>query len=212
MVATLTDSDCHSMSQLAGTTSMKGGALEMITPGSCAASGGEVYDEYLRSGGAVDNANGAFGNQVDLCRYSGPATCEGGVCSYATPDSRQHTCILHEGDVVCPAGWGAIAAKPTVYDRDGYKDTRACTACTCEPTAETCDESIHYELFTNDACGSVPALSVGDTCYSTTNVTSAANWSIKLTAGPLGTSTCKKAGGVVSGAVSPGNPLTLCCL
>ncbi len=72
----------------------------------------------------------SWAETVRVCEGDTPTeTCDGGLCFPAA----DRLCVVRDGEHDCPTAYSEKSA----YHRS-VKDTRACTACTCEPVDQAC--------------------------------------------------------------------------
>ncbi len=147
--------------------------------------------------------------------------CGSGVCVPAPPSPFEGSpCIYKTGDNSCPA---AFPTKKLA--NQNFQDTRTCTACTCGAIGGATCSGGTVKFYTDDFCGvNEQAFTVGG-CHALTpdptpsapllqcNNLPADTRSAVLSGATLsGTGNCPPAGGSVSGAVLPIDPITFCCL
>lgn len=170
------------------------------TDGGCAADGGRVSPASWGRGGTA-------------CAFAeaAPATCPSGqACapkSAAAPDAR--TCILHAGDVECPAG--PYAARVRYFER--IVDGRSCTACQCDPGAGGACGPGTVTFYAGAGCATaIKDVPTSGTCTAFT--VAAAAGSMKLTAAPTpdGGACTPRGGALADGGLTAVEPTTLCCL
>jgi hypothetical protein len=168
--------------------------------GGCAADGGRV-------------SPASWGRGTTACTFAAaaPATCPTGqACapkSEAAPDAR--ICILHAGDVECPAG--PYAAPVKSFAR--IVDTRSCTACECDAGGGGGCGTGTVTLYAGAGC--TTALKDVPTSGACTGFTvSSGPGSMKLTVSPTPDGgTCTPLGGALAdGGLIAAEPTTLCCL
>lgn len=169
------------------------------TGSSCTLSGGALVptswtEEAVACSGAETGGGCAQGDDLCVRRPTG--------------DFEQSACVLQEGEHDCPSG-SAYSVQRVVYR--GLDDSRQCTPCSCGMNTDlpTCDGTL--TVYTNDTCsqGAEVVDMGGMGCTSDPSGFRTANYSVS--SGPSGGS-CDSSGGSLSGAATPTEPLTLCCL
>ncbi len=147
-----------------------------------------------------------WGMQARACGDPSTAgACAGGeICVPPAPAATQ-SCVFRAGDRACPVGY----PNKTVF-YDGFDDTRGCTACTCGTATGNCDGTGTVSLHNkNDCTDSIQTITLGS-CDPLGTTTSYA----KYNDGPATNVTCPPApgAGTPTGAATPKDPVTFCCL
>ena len=183
----------------------------------CGASGTVTVSSALDAGSCAASGGGpkpvAWAKSAVACGFTVPfgTVCSAGeVCapkSEGAPDARM--CIVHAGDVACPAGG---YAQRVVYDSQ-LLDTRTCSACTCDPPEGSCTAGT-VSFYMDTACADNTPRSVPTTGACTTVNANAAQGSARITVAPtLIDGGCAPHGGaLVDGGVKGATPSTVCCL
>jgi hypothetical protein len=134
----------------------------------------------------------------------GACGTSGGGC-FALPEAPfdGRVCVVHDGDVACPAG--DYVHKTVLYTAE--EDTRECTKCACGDAAVSCSGTISlYDA--DDACESVPLVSApaDGACV---------NVGVEIKSyrydGSAEVSCGEASGGEPTGTVRPAQPMTACC-
>lgn len=129
-----------------------------------------------------------------LCALDDAIVCDGGLCAPIPSDPFGRLCILGEGDVECPDGYGAGQALFTNAD-----DDRVCTDCACTGEIGDCTPVIHRSVD-----GTCTDLDDGVSACAEVSDHLATTWYPVLAPGCYPQQTT---GGTVSGE----GPHTLCC-
>ena len=174
----------------------KAGAVPVLTPGTCAA-----------SGGAPTLPPFAWAETAVLCSgATAGGGCQGEAVGVPKPAGSftPTACVQHDGDQSCPDPW---TTKYLMYG--DVSDSRDCGSCACGAASGTkCDGKVDvYELSgCTNLIGSTTA--DGASCDSITQDALAVKWV------PGGTSggSCAASGGQPTGSASPAAPITVCCL
>jgi hypothetical protein len=87
-----------------------------------------------------------------------PEMCREDVCNGEVPEGFS-ACLVKNGDVACPAGWGTKTLVGTGADL-------SCSSCTCQASANCTNGRITF--YSNTGCGTqLAAFDVNDVCQST---------------------------------------------
>ncbi|MGH7293783.1 MAG: hypothetical protein ACRELB_02565, partial [Polyangiaceae bacterium] len=112
-------------------------------------------------------------------------------------------CVLHSGDVACPAPY---ATKHVTFG--GVDDSRDCAQCTCGPASGgSCAGSVAAYSSTDGSC-SGGAITY-DTPVKCDAVAQPADIRVTVTSTP---GSCTPSAGMNQGTVTPAAPTTFCCL
>jgi hypothetical protein len=163
------------------------------------------WDETVRVCGGAPNTGKGCGASVCLPRPQSPF--------------QSKICIAKDGDNPCPSG---PFSDKLVFHKS-FTDNRDCSTCGCGlVSGGTCNATI--ELFTDDFCASnKDTLNVQNQCVGITidpdpepnppppSVGPADTRSAIVTGTPSGGS-CTISGGQITGAATPAQPVTLCCM
>lgn len=142
----------------------------------------------------------SWGEEARLCTASATAAtgCAVGAICVPRPAAPSPTCVVRDGDVACPAGYG----DREVFYED-FVDTRTCSACSCSFSASSC--SVAVTAYDQPSCGGTATPLSLNTCfngdpasYTITHTVNGASCSGIGTGSPLG-------------AVSAAAPSTVCC-
>ncbi len=128
-------------------------------------------------------------------------SCAGGSC-YPGAGSFE-VCIAQDGDHLCPSGFGARAVYYT-----SFSDTRVCSACSCDLQADQACE-MNIEICHLGGIDPLQLHSYGQTEVQLSNDAPGVtilDWSA------VDIGNCDAYGGAVTGAITPTNPVTVCCL
>lgn len=172
--------------------------VDSVTTGQAAAPGASCP----ASGGGAD-VPPMWAKEHALCSA---ATLPGGLCAegdVCVDRSDVQICIRSEANVAgCPDGW-ETALRITSYANGA--DDRGCAPCTCTPPPDICRNGT-YQFFTGFNCNGSPNYTAteGTSCAVTSGSNSARY--VAPSPGP-----CTPSGGAPSGAVAPGQTITLCC-
>lgn len=140
-----------------------------------------------------------------------PCADASGIClAAAPPQPGWHVCVYQKGDAACPS-FSPYQDKRLFYA--GVEDTRGCSDCACgPPVGGSC--SVSVSVFTDGACGSL--------AYTTTVDSGGADCHDLPAGTPLGSRSaaapvytpgaCAPSGGSPTGAATPTQPATYCCL
>jgi hypothetical protein len=130
-----------------------------------------------------------------LCGLDVSVPCESGVCAPPRDDPFGRLCILAEGEVECPEGYGESQLLFT-----DAEDDRECVGCSCTEEIGDCTPIIY-----RSADGNCTDLDAGvAACADVTGATMATTWQPTLAPGCYPTQ-------MLSGTVSGQGPHTLCC-
>ncbi len=189
--------------------------------GSCHSFGGTSNTSSIAStvpvsGGACPPTGGTA--TVDPATWSAPAlVCDGATlgagCATAQqvclrqPDAPFGTslCVTQAGDIDCPIEH--YTDKTVIYG--SLADDRDCSACTCDgPTGITCQGLTN--VYSNQSCtlGEVTVPNDGASCTEAPGLKSVR---FTVSSGPDGGS-CDPSGGQPTGAATPGDGTTVCCI
>ena len=123
------------------------------------------------------------------------------------------TCIFEHGDFDCPTDLVSVYSEKHTFFA-GVKDTRSCTACTCDPpVGSTCSAEVF--VYGDSACATVPSyaetiLSTGGECH---DLAPGAALGSKSSSAPIyAPGACQPGGGQGMGGVMPAQPSTFCCM
>lgn len=148
------------------------------------------------------------------CRHLPYESCPDGpgLCNPAPqPGSGFRICMFHNNDVDCPS-FSPYSEKHVAYD--DFMDTRACSPCTCgTPSGGKCSSAI--SIYADGACSTAPLVtpivdSTGTTCLDLPAGTPLGSKSVAPASYSPGA--CQPGGGMPTGAATPTNPSTFCCL
>ncbi|MEZ4220317.1 MAG: hypothetical protein R3B13_05250 [Polyangiaceae bacterium] len=181
--------------QLFGPKSVKLNGLPRVVGGSCAPS----------SSGQKAFPSPSFPDDVRVCRAAAGAGCSGSeIC--APPNTEGAYCISRDGDVACPGGY----SKRILYR--SWQDGRDCVPCTCgAPTGTVCNSASAPSLFTSQtSCGSGEIV-LSSSCSAIPIDPTYGTFATRMTLHSSSGATCAPSGGTVSGAVTPTDPVTVCC-
>ncbi len=149
----------------------------------------------------------SWGIQARACggaTLGAAGTCTGSeVCAPPLPADTQ-SCALKTGDLACPAGY---PNKQLLYSR--ALDTRACTTCSCGATSGTCTGAGVITFHSKADCSDPHARSVSLGECSVNNITSPY---AQFSSGTPSNVGCPPSGGTPTGAATPDQPVTLCCI
>lgn len=174
------------------------GPSTVVTPGTCAASGGSVAP--------MD----PFQKRASLCLVKeGPPCGAGSSCvPVGTGVYAPSVCVYLPGEQKCPSGW---PASTVIYQK--HIDARACSPCTCSPGAVTCHAE--YQFYDDMLCAGSGKKVASTAC---TNVSGAINdfwagWGYKRSGAPVQGGGCVPGGGIPSGGIEgdPNAAITVCC-
>ncbi len=177
-------------------------AKPTVTGGTCTAQGG-MSDQLPEQWGAF-----GFGCSGAL---QGGGCGAGSVCQpKAAMPFRSGLCVYKSGENACPVG---EFSQQFVYFEKA-EDTRACSACECNaPTGATCDATIkiYGDQAVNQCTMEIASFNAGGCANLVSNP--AVFGRAATIVGPTG-GTCgvKGAGGQATGALTPVNPTTFCCI
>lgn len=142
----------------------------------------------------------AWGLHLVGCGPVGTYACEGGTC-FDTPEAAD-LCIYRSGEHSCPAG--PFSEGTIRYG--GFDDTRACETCGCGTVDAVCNEVViaHH----NNSCSAQSGTLVDNTSCAqpSPDLDSARFESVS----PTGS--CTPTGGAPTGAFTPTQATTVCCL
>ncbi len=195
------------------TTSVNGSCLEISPPcvaGLSTASLGTALPaaagSCTPSSQSPSKSAAAFGTHVVACTLAAPQ--RGGchkdeLCTPPAPKSFADTlCVWKAGSASCPA---AYSDKHVYYRK--LVDTRTCSACSCG--GPDCAYSWQVFADSDTSCAApIVTLTREDQCVQV-NPTGG---KLRVAAAISGTGACAPSGGTVTGAVSGGDPVTVCCL
>lgn len=176
-------------------------AKPTVTGGSCTPSGGEPMLTPL-----------AWAIHGKACGDAPPGGgCGMGmVCQPKTqPPFLPGLCIYKGGDNSCPAG--AFTEKHLFFE--DAVDTRACSACTCgAPSGASCDATItlYSDQTLNTCTTQVTSFSAG-TCANVSGNPALVGRKATITA-PTGGACAASGGGQPTGALTPSNATSFCCI
>lgn len=133
--------------------------------------------------------------------------CPGGeTCSPGVFGSR--ACILHAGDVACPAG--PYQGRTLYYG--SVADDRACEPCTCDPPSGVTCTGGTVTFYSNTSCTANPQVENGSGCHTVEAEGPPGSAKITAPAAASGGSCAPKGGAPKDGGVAPADPTTVCCL
>lgn len=201
---------CH----LDGGATKPAGALftNLVGSGTCASS----------SAGQKQVPTPTWKNSVLACGDA-PTTGKGCGSSMCLPKPAapfSEICIYKVGDVACTA---PFTTKKLVHQN--FQDDRDCSACSCGSLSGVTCSGASVEFYTNDFCtaglqtttSALQCAAIGTDPdpappLAQCNNLGADTRSAKLVATPSGGGNCPPAGGKVTGAATPTDPITFCCL
>lgn len=140
-----------------------------------------------------------------------PCADASGIClAAAPPQPGWHVCVYQKGDNVCPS-FSPYKDKHVFYA--GIDDTRGCADCACDaPAGGSCTATI--SIFTDGACSTLAYATTVDasnpSCHDLPPGTPLGSRSATAPAYTAGT--CTPSGGAPTGAATPIQPATYCCL
>jgi hypothetical protein len=184
-----------------GTLACMMGTPTIVSPGSCAPSGGDlvVVDTWTQIADLCTVPTGGQCGASMQCLPRGGGSYAGYACAYMP------------GDQTCPAGYDA---RTVVYGENDFTDTRSCSACTCTVGTPQC-VGAEYEFFDDGLCieGSTKVNSTSCKDLSSTINAFWPAWSYRKRSDPVVTGSCAPVGGTPAGAltVKSGVGLTVCC-
>jgi hypothetical protein len=168
----------------------------------------------------------AWASSASLCAPAPSlalGACPSGQACVPAPDSTAGPsvlCVVQQGDVLCPSGYGFRHAPRSEPGADAggdggtpyfaqANDGRGCTACTCEaPSGATCTSS-GIVAYDDSAC-TMAAMTMepdaGCSAFGAPNVTNATCAGAAASGGR-----CAPTGGVPTGGVTLTSPYTICC-
>jgi hypothetical protein len=159
--------------------------------------------------GSASIAPATWQTTARACALATPPTMDGcGQGQLCVPPAEKGfaptLCVAHDGDVPCPGSPFTLRA---VY-YGGFDDTRACSACGCDPPqGAACTGSARRYASIDGTCSAqVEQDSLPLACGTTTRV--GGDW--RIDSGPSGGS-CNTSGGQPTGAATPKNATTFCC-
>lgn len=147
------------------------------------------------------------GWQLDMLACTPSADLRRGGCASAQlcapkPPSDAVMCIVHDGDVACPAG--AYSERRTFYT--DFDDTRACSACSC---AQDCDYQWKVYGSADTNCSQPPVVTVGaDSCVGVTPDVDKVRVGLAIS----GSGACAASGGDPTGGATAIGAVTACCV
>jgi hypothetical protein len=126
------------------------------------------------------------------------------------PPFQQQLCIMQPGDVACPttAPYDVYTVKHVYYDM--VSDTRDCTACTCDAPAGVSCKTPHIVTYDQQGCAGNKLddfTTIPKMCQGVDGKTK----SVQLTAMMSG-GMCSPSASSPTGAATPQNPTTVCCV
>ncbi len=125
--------------------------------------------------------------------------CEGDqVCAPELADPFTASCIYRAGDVSCPLGFSDRRVR-----YEGFTDTRACGACSCEPPVAQCNAEV--DLTTNGCSILLETVTSAQSCSGALTPEDA-----HATVMPSGE--CAPSPSELAGEVTPDGAVTFCCL
>jgi hypothetical protein len=149
------------------------------------------------------------------CKAVPRVPCNGGagICLAAPPATAGfRVCIYQVGDNDCTGPELVPYTEKHVFYKD-YQDTRSCAACSCgSPSGSTCSSTV--SIYTDGACStlaySATVDATGPACH---DLPAGSPLGSKSATAPKYTpGTCAPSGGEPTGAATPTNPSTYCCL
>ncbi len=194
---TRTDGDCAGKTG-SPTLSCMLGPPTVVTPGTCAASGGSVTQ--------MD----PFEKRASLCLVKeGPACGATSTCvPVGTGVYAPSVCVYLPGEQTCPGDW---PTSTVIYQK--HVDQRVCSPCTCSPGSVTC--LAEYQFYDDMLCAGSGKKVASTAC---TNVSGAINdfwagWGYKRSGAPVQGGGCVPGGGLPSGGIvgDPNAAITVCC-
>jgi hypothetical protein len=152
----------------------------------------ELETRLIACGGATD-AGGCTGGDVCLPRTDAPFG--------------EELCVWRAGDVLCPPS-SSYNARTLYYTT--FADTRGCATCTCGSPAGSCAGS-SLTLISNGSCFGYEVLAElpGD---GTCTVTESTPMTQGVIYNQVVDAACAPSTGAPTGTVTPGDPITVCCL
>lgn len=137
---------------------------------------------------------------------AGSGCVDAGGCLPSLPDPAFRTCIMKDGDNACPAAYAATRTIAT-DNPTGLADTRTCNPCDCGASLGTCSATTRLYP-TADCTGSTfNSLVNNNSCLSVSSIHSSSVSTTTMQGG-----SCFPQGGEPTGAVTPTQPTTFCCL
>jgi hypothetical protein len=119
------------------------------------------------------------------------------------------TCIVHDGDVACPAG--SAYAKQVQYDTQ-LVDTRVCAACQCAAPQGACVGGVVTVYSSNTCTNGTEVETVGSVSSCKGYATGPAGSAKITTPATLDGGCAPQGGGLAGGAVSSSGTATICCM
>ena len=113
-------------------------------------------------------------------------------------------CVQRDGSDDCPAGF----TETSTAAYDGADDTRACSACSCDPKTVKCSGGGYHAMDENNCTGGSTWVGNGD-CTGTSGELDWNTGSLKPVPATPSAGTCT--GATPSGNVTPEGPRKLCC-
>jgi hypothetical protein len=195
--ALASDGDCHAGSASTSSLSCKLGPIPVLAPGACPPSGGEFSNQD------------PFTSVTDVCRteVEPGGGCEKGESCVprGAGDYAGYVCVEQVGEHACPKDWGLQLVGYT-----GATDSRACTACSCDPSSAQC-VGAEYRFWDDPYCLLGDENVTSAQCKDLSGLTDFGAWSFERSKLPAVSGTCTATGGVPTGLVHPTGALTFCC-
>ena len=132
----------------------------------------------------------------------------GGTC-FAAPPQGFTLCVVQDGGASsCPASF----PNKHVYANDQTLiEGRGCSACSCNPVADSCDGGLVIFFEDNECEKDIAGLPVPTTCVPTGVDILSATMVVPPLLDPSGAS-CRASSVHATGSAIPANPVTYCCL
>ncbi|WP_281320020.1 hypothetical protein [Polyangium sp. y55x31] len=171
------------------------GTAMVTSPGSCPPSVSDFQNKE------------PFAGKIAACgaKTSNGGCGAGSACAPKPAADTESLCLRQEGEHACPDGFTQIVSYKNATD------TRACSACACEPDA-TCMGG-QYRFFDYDMCmagGDNPIAVDSGTCRNVSAPLDSNTWSVQqVPATPSGS--CVPTGGAPTGELTPEGAVTFCC-